>query len=140
MLLIWSWCFIEVIFYRVNILIGRWRNGEFVQVPWVRTDIIIGIGGFTVMGGYLLKVLTPRSGDSTVAKKRYLIQIACYIFIFYNYIFSNFLSPCLNSLMHWWVHWIAKVKGKGHCINNWKYIIIEYGELVLFQLTFIGYI
>lgn len=56
---------------RRNILNGRWRKDLFAQIPSVKTEIITGIGGFAVMEGYLLKVLTPRSGDTTAARKRY---------------------------------------------------------------------
>ena len=50
---------------------GRWRNAIYAQAPWVETEIIIGTGGFDVMGEYLLRVLTPSSGDTIVARKRY---------------------------------------------------------------------
>lgn len=49
----------------------RWRNEGYAPTPWAETDFITGIGGFDMMGGYFLRVLTPRSGDATVARKRY---------------------------------------------------------------------
>lgn len=50
---------------------GRWRNALCGPAPWAETEIIIGTGGFDVMEEYLLRVLTPSSGDTTVARKRY---------------------------------------------------------------------
>lgn len=35
-----------------------------------------------------------------------------------TFFFPNFLLACLNSLMHWWVHWIARVSGKGYCESS----------------------
>lgn len=50
---------------------GRWRNELYAPTPWAETDIVTGIGGLDAMGGYFLRVPTPRSGDTTVVRKRY---------------------------------------------------------------------
>lgn len=50
---------------------GRWKNVLYAPAPWVKINITTGIGGLGVMGGYLWRVLTQSSGDTTVARKRY---------------------------------------------------------------------
>lgn len=58
-------------YVRGNFMNEKWRNEWYTETPWAKTNFITGIGGFIVMGEYLLRVLTPRSGDTTVARKRY---------------------------------------------------------------------
>lgn len=64
-------CCSNCLYHRENILSGRWRNESYAPTPWVKTDTITGIGGSDVMGGYLLRALTPSCGATIVARKRY---------------------------------------------------------------------
>ena len=51
------------------------------------------------MGGYSLKVLTPRSGDTTVARMRFKVYLPQALDKFFCFVFSFKITHCLRNCL-----------------------------------------